>query len=125
MRYNSVEERFFARLITKTSYEARQRRKINFDVDLKCLVDMWNLQGGLCALTHKPMALTHGGVNTNSNPEVCTMDRKDPSLGYTKDNIQLVRWRINRVKGILQQEEFIAICKDIVINLKEKNMTQQ
>ena len=119
MRYSTPEERFFARLVTLTQYEARVRRNLMFDIDVKFLVSLWNQQQGLCALTVKPMSFAKGStINSRTNPDVCTMDRIEPSQGYIKGNIQLTRWLPNRVKINLSAEEFLDLCKSVVDTAK-------
>lgn len=48
--------------------------------------------------------------NTDKTGNV-SIDRIDSSIGYLPSNIQLVDKRINMLKNILPQDEFIDLCK--------------
>ena len=47
-----------------------------------------------------------------------SIDRINSSLGYTKDNVQLVAAIVNRMKTDLPDSEFIKICSIITDNNK-------
>lgn len=116
MRYNTTEERFFARLITLTKYEAQKRRGLTFDISTEDLVNLWNQQQGLCSLSQQPMSFVRGSSKSRNNPDVCTIDRIDPNDGYIKSNVQLTRWQINRLKSNLTQTDFVSLCKLVANN---------
>jgi hypothetical protein len=67
------------------------------------LKDLLAKQGGCCALT---------GVlfNESYKPSV---DRVNSSIGYRKDNIQLVLSEINRMKTNLPLDVFLIRCKQV------------
>ena len=113
----SIEEKFFARLITLTRYESNHRRQLDFDIDLEYLMLLWNAQQGLCALSNKPMDMKRSCTTSRTNPDVCTIDRIDSGKGYVKGNIQLVRWLLNRIKINLSQDEFLDVCNSVVKTL--------
>ena len=71
------------------------------------LLALWHTQKGLCALSGYPMAYTTGDMRKVS------IDRIDSSLGYTRDNIQLVCRLANRAKSNIDNAEFIALCRAI------------
>jgi hypothetical protein len=48
-----------------------------------------------------------------------SLDRIDNLKGYSKDNIQLVTWRINHARGELSVVEFIQMCYDVVDRQRE------
>ena len=48
------------------------------------------------------------------NPNNISIDRIDPNKGYTKENVQLICNRINRLKYTLSENDFFEIC-DLVI----------
>ena len=93
-------------------YLQRRVRIKNFEVDFgpEFLVFLYEQQQGLCAYTKEPLELSSGSLNTLS------VDRKDSSKGYTKDNVCLTTWKVNNCKQDLDYESFVAICKQVVEN---------
>lgn len=49
---------------------------------------------------------TNGKGNRNNSP---SLDRVDPKLGYTKDNVCIISWKANRIKSDTTAEELEAI----------------
>ena len=45
-----------------------------------------------------------------------SVDRLDPKVGYTKDNIQWVHKKVNTMKWNIGQDQFIEWCKIIANN---------
>ena len=78
----------------------------SFDIDLEDLENQMNKQDGKCAITGVPF----------SEKELPSLDRIDSSLGYIKQNIQLVLIKINKMKSNLEQNEFIELCKKVASN---------
>lgn len=68
-------------------------------------------QNGLCALSGVPLDTK---IN---NPYTMSIDRIDPSKGYTPDNIQLLCWAVNKMKMDFSQEDFIKWTIAIARNL--------
>jgi hypothetical protein len=71
------------------------------------LLELWNRQKGLCALSGYPMAYTTGDWYKVS------IDRIDSNQGYTRNNRQLVCRLVNRAKSNRDNAEFIALCRAI------------
>jgi len=46
-------------------------------------------------------------------PDNVSVDRIDSKLGYTFDNIQLVRWCVNSAKNDMEQNDFIHMCREV------------
>lgn len=80
---------------------------IDTDINIDFLRDLWAKQQGLCAITNLPLVLD--GKNKSY---AASLDRKDSSKGYTRDNVQFVSCRINWAKSNSSDEdikEFIRI----------------
>jgi len=99
----------------------KRNKKLDINIDLDFLKELYIKQNGLCAYTKQP--LTHI-MNTKDqktrhiiNEWNISIDRIDSTKGYTKDNICLVGCRINRMKIDMTNNEFYNICKDIYINM--------
>ena len=81
-------------------------------------------QGWVCTQLGVPLQFTRGGTIWGGkwcNPWVATIDRIDNSKGYTQDNIQIVSWSANQVKGHLNDDEFLYMCKRVTEYAKRKS----
>ena len=93
------------------------RRKIPF---LLTIEDGWKIfekQNGLCALSGVPICFVNNydkHLNQTASP-----DRIDNAKPYTKDNVQWVHKRVNRMKSVLGNEEFLFWCKLIYLRNKD------
>jgi hypothetical protein len=74
-------------------------KKREFDLDRAYLQELWDKQGGKCAITGIPMVYKFGCL------ESASIDRVDSSLGHVKGNIQLVCLGINRLKSTFSNDE--------------------
>lgn len=98
---------------------ARHRAKtknLPFDIDYNFIKELNYRQKGLCALTGVTLNWTPGGGNSiqRSCPiDRASLDKKIPTLGYTRDNVQLVTDFANRMKSMYSQDELIAFCKRV------------
>jgi hypothetical protein len=45
-----------------------------------------------------------------------SLDRIDPSLGYTVDNIRIVAWIVNHARSDLTDDEFLTMCRFVTAN---------
>lgn len=84
-----------------------KNRNLEFNITIQ---DIWNLflkQYGRCSITNLPIFFKDG-VHVE---QTASLDRINPLLGYTVDNIQWVHKKINLMKWDLQQNEFIKMCK--------------
>ena len=79
-------------------------------IDLDYLYDIGWKQNWKCALSGDDLEFERGGDwIDNTNPKSCTIDRIDSNLGYIPGNIQLLSWRINRLKRDYSQDELLSI----------------
>ena len=79
------------------------RHPVDDDITLDYLMDLWDKQKGLCALSQQPMTHMKGKGKVYTNVSV---DRIDSSTNYRKGNLQLVCYMFNIWKGKLSNEEF-------------------
>ena len=86
-----------------------QTKKLEFDLDHECLIDIYQRQKGYCAISELPMVWTY------ENPDLCiSIDRMDNEVGYIKTNIRLVCYRVNIMRNELSLEMFNWWVKQIV-----------
>lgn len=86
--------------------KSAKERGLNFDedVDISFVMQLFVKQNNKCALSGIPIDLCN-----------CSLDRIDSNRGYSRDNVQWVLIRINFMKQKLTNEEFIDLCKHVVI----------
>lgn len=106
--------------LSKTHYShiknGAVRRNISFDVSIEFLWDLYQDQGGYCALTGLPITLVPRIKNSTVNWDIITasLDRKDSSIGYVSGNVWWVHKEVNRLKNNYSLEELLYWCKLIV-----------
>ncbi len=86
----------------------RGRLAVGIDITIQ---DGWQLflkQERKCALSNKNLTFNDGYAGWTAS-----LDRIDPSIGYTQKNVQWVHKDINRMKNIFQNEYFIRTCQEI------------
>ena len=86
------------------------RRK---ELSLDYLEKLWEKQEGKCALSGLPMTYIRGNGRIVSN---ISIDRIDPTKGYTESNIQLVCGQVNVMKYTATTEELLYWCRAILQN---------
>jgi hypothetical protein len=97
-----------------------QSRKIEFNIDMRDISEVYEKQNKKCALTGKD--LIFDGVNNYFYVDdigIASVDRIDNSKGYTKDNIQIVDKFVNLGRNILSNEDYIQLC-ELVVNFNRK-----
>jgi hypothetical protein len=97
--------------------KASYRKEVSFSK--KDLLDLWEKQNKRCPLTGWQMTTlrNRGVIQTN-----VSIDRINPDLGYTIENIQLVCVVVNKAKWDLQQEEFIDLCRAVSKHAGERHV---
>lgn len=77
-------------------------------------------QNWKCAITGVDLEFTRGGTNWQNkwcNPNSCVIDRIDPSIGYTKSNIQLLTHKANAWKSNFTNEELKLLSESFLKNV--------
>lgn len=92
-------------------------RKINVDVTIQDLSDLFEKQQGLCALTKLPLVAV-------GNRPTASVDRIDSGGHYTTDNIQWVHKDINIMKNSLPEDYFILICRKVAKATKSRKLSE-
>lgn len=77
--------------------------------------EMWNEQGGRCAVTGIEMTHVMGEGRTQTNVSI---DRIDSSIGYEVGNVQLVCKAVNVMKNELGNDDLVMWCKRILAGLE-------
>jgi hypothetical protein len=104
----------YKNFITGILNHAAQRKKhLGFNIDIGFLLDLYEKQEGMCALSGEKMTFLAGFGKINTN---ISIDRIDSSLGYVRGNVQFVCDIVNRLKQNLQEKELYDWCEKILKN---------
>lgn len=88
-------------------------KNIPFTITKEDLLNLWNKQNGLCAISKIPMTYELDAGRVFSNVSI---DQICPGVGYTIDNIQLVCMAVNQLKSDFEMDTVLYLCKQILNN---------
>lgn len=88
-------------------------RGLDWELDPQDIIDLYNQQGGKCALTGWDIGWAEKGLTAT-----VSIDRIDSSEGYLKTNVQLLHKDVNMAKQQYSQEYFVEMCKAIADKVK-------
>lgn len=89
----------------------KRRKKHTVDVSFSYLRELWEKQGGRCALSNIPLKLI--GDTTDHNV-MASLDRIDSGKGYLIGNVQFVSCALNLAKRDRSDESLRALLRLIV-----------
>lgn len=91
---------------------AKKRGKtMGIDIDEAFVLELLDSEN--CSVTNIPFQY-HQIDGLSRNPFSPSLDRIDSSRGYFKDNVRLVIWQYNLMKGEITDEQLYSICKEVV-----------
>lgn len=111
--HKEISMRFYKSII----YNA-QSRKLDFNISIEYLWDLFIKQSRLCALSGLPLVF---GANNGKVEGTASLDRINSSMGYIVGNVQWVHKTVNNMKWDMSQEYFLQLCKTISEYHKIKN----
>ena len=103
------------RILSTTRGNAKRKNR-EHTLDLQYLVDLWNKQEGVCALTGVSMLRTMKA----REPRTASLDRIDNSKGYIQGNVQFVTTWANRSKFIFSVETFEELILSSSEHIRKK-----
>lgn len=95
---------------------------INRNLELAITIEeAWELfvqQNGKCALSGEPLVLctSDSKRRKNSSRQTASLDRKDSTKGYTRENVQWIHKTLNKMKMEMPDDEFISWCLKVAKN---------
>jgi hypothetical protein len=91
-----------------------RRADLPFSIDLAWVLDTWERQEGLCALSALPLTLDRNPPGERFfNPFNPSLDRRIPALGYTPENTRLVCVIVNLALNGFGDEAFLRMCRAV------------
>lgn len=135
LEYEDEDPNIIARF--KALYRKSRQRASNkghvFNIDF---IDAWKIfknQNKKCALTgiefsqlqtlnplevntdqEKPDPLGFTPDSEQADPYAFSPDQEQPGMGYTKENLQFILWKVNQSKNNLNNEQYISLCQRIL-----------
>jgi hypothetical protein len=94
----------------KSFYKSAITRGYTWELTPQYIDVMYEEQHGRCALSGLPIYWSTTGWD-----HTASIDRLDNSKGYTKENVQIVHKKLNMMRGTLEVEEFIELCKAVAV----------
>lgn len=91
--------------------QLRSYKNRNKTLSIEFLLDLYEKQKGLCAISKEVMTYNQG---TGRCPTNISIDKIDASLPYNPENVQLVCHRVNIMKTDGSEEELRDWCKKIL-----------
>tara|TARA_R110000822_G_scaffold92738_4_gene213880 strand:+ start:585 stop:1118 length:534 start_codon:yes stop_codon:yes gene_type:complete len=90
----------------------RRRHPVDPHLDMEDLLELWEKQKGKCALTNINMTHIKGAGRVDTN---ISIDRIDGDIKkYTRDNIQLVCYRVNMMKHKMGEKDLNWWCNAVI-----------
>lgn len=85
------------------------------NISIQDIVDLWDLQKGICPFTGWKLELPHSSVGWKGppSPKRASLDRIDNSKGYEKGNIRFISYMANIARGTMSDSELIMFCKAV------------
>ena len=111
---SSLTYQTFLAKVYSSSKHARRKGGFVWEITLQDIVDLWEEQNGRCAVTS--LVMTHHRDGTGHKDFNASIDRLNPNIGYTRDNIRLVCYAVNIMRHRMDESEFYFWIKSIYEN---------
>jgi hypothetical protein len=102
----------YANVILSGARRRAKERGLKIDLDRQWVIDKIKSGCQISGLQFRFEKTISVGTG-NAHPYYPTVDKINPSKGYTKDNCRIVCWFVNRAKGTMSDSEFIA-CANLI-----------
>ena len=101
------------------------KRKLEFSIDIEYIWNLFQNQGGKCALSGVDLVMDRGYAQNLSKVwekrvQTASLDRIDSSKGYVYGNVQWVHSKINLMKLNFSEPHFFEWCRNITEFQKSK-----
>ena len=114
-RKTSATPESYLRVLNVQLKSQRLKQDIEYGITTEDVIDMWEMQGGKCALSG--MLMTHQRDGTYGDRKQkdfnASIDRINPNGPYVRENVQLVAARVNTMKHTLGEDMFMWWVKNI------------
>jgi len=101
----------FAYSYLKRIKSRAEKIKVDFDLTVEYLWDLYEMQDAACALSGLHIRFSNSWASLAD--QTCSLDRIDSTKGYIQGNVQWVHKDINFMKHTFGQNYFIEMCKKV------------
>jgi hypothetical protein len=108
--YEAYRARAPWRYVLMTAKSRAKVEKLEYDLDKEWAISRWT---GECELCKLPFVIS----KRLRHPLSPSIDKIDPTKGYTKDNCRFIAWALNAFKGTGTDEEMFAIARALITNI--------
>jgi hypothetical protein len=114
-RKTSATPESYLRVLNVQLKSQRLKQDIQYDLTTEDLIDLWEMQGGKCALSGVLMTHQRDGTYGDRKKKEfnASIDRINPQGPYVRENVQLVAARVNTMKHTLGEDMFMWWVKNI------------
>lgn len=108
--YRRTVEGFIHIRLSKTKHRSI-KANIEYNLIFKYMLDLWNRQEGLCALTGIPMTIKVGEGRKHT---AASIDKIEPEKGYVMGNVRFICQAVNMMRQDFTDQELRDWCKLIL-----------
>jgi hypothetical protein len=114
-RKTSATPESYLRVLNVQLKSQRLKQDIEYGITTEDVIDMWEMQGGKCALSGVLMTHQRDGTYGDRKKKEfnASIDRINPQGPYVRENVQLVAARVNTMKHTLGEDMFMWWVKNI------------
>ena len=105
-------EEWMKEIARNCRYRSVKLHGTNSDVTAEYLKELWNKQIGKCYYSKIDMIIPE--FKRERSPFTASIDRKNSSLAYTKENIVWCCWGCNCGKNNFSMTDYLKICRAVV-----------
>ena len=110
-RISNTYHSYLNNLFNQSKTTNGRTRNLEWQITLDDLVELWEKQEGRCAISG--VFLTHHKDGSGAKEHNVSIDRIAGTRGYIPQNVQLVCYRANMLKGALPEDMFYWWVKTI------------
>ncbi len=104
-----------------TSILAMAKKRADVTVTQSYLLELYDQQEGLCALSGIRMTWATG----KSSPTSISVDRIDSDRGYVEGNVRLVCMAVNAFRSTMNDAELLKFAKALVANMEAASIANK
>lgn len=102
----------------RNSRQRSIKRGSPFNITKEYLEELYETQGGKCAVSGRIFVLDMSD-EFKTHPDAPSLDKVNPSLGYTKGNVRFVTYQVNSALNQFGESKLLELCKSILENNNE------